>query len=321
MKKLLISLMTCLMLFSNATNIQANVVSSTFKTIVRFVTGKTTKKVEEKTAKTVSKEVAEQSAKQVSEEVARLTEKDITRKAILSIAGKRALAWMGNVTMEKLPRTLSGTTRESLSKLTIHIQSEYKLLNVPKGEELKTINKITTQIEKEMAEIEKVIKPHNQFISIDKLGRLSDEVKNSLNLTNDRDGVILGSNMRLAMGKDAELIGNAGGRYLYDAHHVVSAGSTKAMDKLNLYHINVNDPANGIFLKSDPLSPLGGAFHGHQHCEEYYKIVDDMFEKCSSRKDCLEALNKLKELMMEEKLSPGMGWLTETMDDIVGLAA
>ncbi len=148
-----------------------------------------------------------------------------------------------------------------------------------------------------------VVRSKNQYISAaEYTKRLADpEVLAKMKYGYPKDAKILRDNMLTSMKDDAKfaLEGIENGNY---AHHIVGNATKKANAKLSKYGIDINDPINGIFLPSSSSSGLKGAVHRGGHTMPYYKYVDDVFNKCSSKEDCLKTLDKIKQELYEGKI-------------------
>ena len=140
----------------------------------------------------------------------------------------------------------------------------------------------------EVPQIERTSTPEKQFVD----SKTSEEWKNNpenngkLELGKEHSGETLRKNMVTVMGENPE---NSA------AHHVVGNETPNAAKKLEEYGIDRNDPANGIFLPDSEESELKGSIHNGRHSREYYDEVERRFQNVSSREECLEVLDSIKE--------------------------
>lgn len=103
-----------------------------------------------------------------------------------------------------------------------------------------------------------------------------------------------------ALGKNMELIG------IYrpngtQAHHIVGSAydeGKKAQNILKGFNIDLNSPANGVFLAGCHNGTLPGAVHCGNHTKEYAQFVLKSLENARTREDALMALDRLREEML-----------------------
>jgi hypothetical protein len=78
----------------------------------------------------------------------------------------------------------------------------------------------------------------------------------------------------------------------YVAHHIVpvlAKISEKAREVLQKFGIDVNGPANGVFLPRD--------YHNRLHTPTYYRTVNRFMEKAKTRDEALESLELLRKAL------------------------
>lgn len=121
------------------------------------------------------------------------------------------------------------------------------------------------------------------------------------NFGNQKSAKVLRDNMNIAMGAEAKYVPNSKNNA---AHHLVGGGgsSEPARFKLEKYGIDINDPRNGIFLPSDEKSVLKGPVHTGKHTDNYFKAVNEEFKNCKSQLDCINALERVKQKLLDGDL-------------------
>ncbi len=84
----------------------------------------------------------------------------------------------------------------------------------------------------------------------------------------------------------------------YAAHHIIAGGAAKADEArrvLEKWGIDINDPANGVYLPTKKEIVPDSAYHPGLHTNEYYKEVNTRILKASgSKKEVLEELAKIR---------------------------
>ena len=142
------------------------------------------------------------------------------------------------------------------------------------------------------------VEPTEQYVSIDQYERFCEdpEAASSLNLGQPKDADVLRENMYKVQeynGVRNYCIERSNSR----AHHIVgdNPSTIEAEIILKRYGIDINDPMNGVFLPSDVDSPLKGVIHEGRHTNEYHDIVNQRLRMATSREDCLEILQSIKE--------------------------
>ena len=116
--------------------------------------------------------------------------------------------------------------------------------------------------------------------------RKNPENENKLELGREHSSKVLRGNLEAVTGENPE---NSA------AHHIVGNDTPEAAKKLEEYGIDRNDPANGIYLPNSEESSLKGSIHDGRHSKEYCNEVERRFQNVSSKEECLEVLDSLKE--------------------------
>lgn len=136
--------------------------------------------------------------------------------------------------------------------------------------------------------------PENQYISLEKDAQWRNKHSESeLDLGKPKSADVLRNNMLTVMGDDGCTIEKSFSR----AHHIVgdSDYTDLAKKQLEKFGIDINDPMNGIFLPNDENSPLKGTIHEGRHFKDYCNEVNQRLAGCTSRQDCLEVLDSIKQ--------------------------
>ncbi|MDR1394167.1 MAG: AHH domain-containing protein [Bifidobacteriaceae bacterium] len=84
------------------------------------------------------------------------------------------------------------------------------------------------------------------------------------------------------------------------AHHIVAGRAWRAADArkvLDRFHIDINDPMNGIFLPRfvNSRNPLGYAVHSRIHTRAYYKGVNRMLQRATSGMEVSGILRSIRQ--------------------------
>ena len=83
------------------------------------------------------------------------------------------------------------------------------------------------------------------------------------------------------------------------AHHIVAGNAQKASEAraiLQKYGVDINDPANGVFLPT--VKDTGsGAYHPSLHTDSYYRRVTEYLSVASSRDDVIDILEEIASLL------------------------
>ena len=142
------------------------------------------------------------------------------------------------------------------------------------------------------------IEPTEQYVSIEQYEKFCEdpEAASTLNLGQPKDADVLRDNMYKV--QDYNGVRNTNiERSNSRAHHIVgdNPSTIEAENILGKYGIDINDPMNGVFLPSDVESPLKGVIHEGRHTNEYHDIVNQRLRMASSREDCLDILQSIKE--------------------------
>jgi hypothetical protein len=90
-----------------------------------------------------------------------------------------------------------------------------------------------------------------------------------------------------------------------DAHHLVAGrgradASAPARSVLERFGVDINDPANGVFLPSDRSSPnpTGAAVHSTVHDTAYYAQVNEVLLQATTREEVILILNNLRSQLL-----------------------
>ena len=116
--------------------------------------------------------------------------------------------------------------------------------------------------------------------------RKDPENEKKLELGQEHSSKVLRANLEVVTGENPE---NSA------AHHIVGNDTPEAAKKLDEYGVDRNDPANGIYLPNSEESSLKGSIHDGRHSKEYCNEVERRFQNVSSKEECLEVLDSLKE--------------------------
>ena len=142
------------------------------------------------------------------------------------------------------------------------------------------------------------IEPSEQYVSIEQYERFckDPEAASTLNLGQPKSADVLRENMYKVQEYNSVRNYNIE-RSNSRAHHIVGNNpSTLEAEKiLDKYGIDINDPMNGVFLPSDVESPLKGVIHEGRHLDSYHDYVTNELKKATSRDDCLDILQSIKE--------------------------
>jgi len=165
----------------------------------------------------------------------------------------------------------------------------------------KTGNRVGTKILKKVTRL--VIKSKNQYINMSeylKWAKNNPALLNTLELGYKKDPTILRRNMERVMGKNYKYAAKGGNQ----AHHIVGGGQESAIARhvLEKFHIDINDPLNGILLpcKSDAL--LKGTIHSGGHTKKYFQYVNERLNTTKSKSEALEILDDIKNELYKGKL-------------------
>lgn len=207
------------------------------------------------------------------------------------------------------------------AKRTIKVVTEKVLREIPKGlEALKVVkradggleplyknldSKVVKGAEKYnkalLVERRKAIAPYMQFPTTEQLGKVSEK---TLNLGKKADAAVLRGNMLKTMSPNAaEVVKGFGGTA---AHHIVEGTDVAAKKSRKIFQkfgIDINHPANGIFLPTDEKSVFKGCLHKTSHTDEYSKYVYNAISKCKSKNEVIAKLSELKHEIYSGKLN------------------
>lgn len=97
------------------------------------------------------------------------------------------------------------------------------------------------------------------------------------------------------------------------AHHIVPATAKrakKAQDILKKFDIDINSADNGVYLPTEKGLPGAGnaSVHKGRHLNKYIDEVTDRLEKATSRDDCIEILNTIREDLLNGTLKLSKKW-------------
>ena len=155
--------------------------------------------------------------------------------------------------------------------------------------------------DKVLIERRKSISPYMQFPTIDNLKNIKPE---SVIIGEHADAAILEKNMLMSMGIEIRRVVNAfGGKA---AHHVVEGTDPLAKQSrtiLEKFNIDINSPANGIFLPTDKNSIFKGTLHKTGHTKEYSEYVYNQIKHSKNEHELIDALNQIKYDLYNGKIS------------------
>jgi len=206
------------------------------------------------------------------------------------------------------PLILKGIKKAFTSQIT-DLAKEYKrlpekILNSPieKYQEIKAYASQITDLAKEYKRLpdevlNSPIEKHKSEVNSTREGQYVDsktleewrkkpENEDKLELGKEHSGKVLRNNLEAVTGENPE---NSA------AHHIVGNDTPEAAKKLEEFGIDRNDPANGIFLPASEESKLKGSIHDGRHSKEYCNEVERRFQNVTSKEECLEVLDSLKE--------------------------
>ena len=112
--------------------------------------------------------------------------------------------------------------------------------------------------------------------------------------------------LEAAMFAEARIMGKTLTKSLTDhTHHIVAQGAQKAArarERLAQFGININHPANGVFLPGTLKSPNPNGAIVHAILANntgYYKKVEAILEKATSQADALQKLRRIGETLAD----------------------
>jgi RHS repeat-associated protein len=84
------------------------------------------------------------------------------------------------------------------------------------------------------------------------------------------------------------------------AHHIAASGSRRADEARDVLHdfgIDLDDPANGVFLPANSRSPnpTGAAVHSRLHTDYYYDTVNELLGSARTRDEAIDILNQIRQ--------------------------
>lgn len=197
------------------------------------------------------------------------------------------------------------TSEEKASKLEYIDKRVRELgLNPSKTDLTEILDSDVKEALEQKRNLEKV-EPSEQYINIEGYEKFMEdpEAASSFELGKEKDPNILRNNMYKVqeyLGERNYIIERSNSR----AHHIVGSNEFTKVGKIILakYDIDINDPINGIFLPNDVNSPLKGVIHEGKHISDYFDTVNQRLRMASSREDCLEILQSIKEDIINGEL-------------------
>ncbi|HRI71094.1 MAG TPA: AHH domain-containing protein [Polyangium sp.] len=87
-----------------------------------------------------------------------------------------------------------------------------------------------------------------------------------------------------------------------ETHHIVAHGAEKAKgarDILAKFGIDIDNPANGVYLpatKNSP-NPNGSIVHSVLHTDKYYEKVELLLDNAKTQKDAIQTLQKIQRML------------------------
>jgi RHS repeat-associated protein len=90
------------------------------------------------------------------------------------------------------------------------------------------------------------------------------------------------------------------------AHHIVASGSKRAREARKLlrkFGIDINDAANGVFLRKNKkvVSSAQGAIHSTVHTKEYFTAVEEALEQAGNRQEATQILDDIRQSLLSGK--------------------
>jgi RHS repeat-associated protein len=87
------------------------------------------------------------------------------------------------------------------------------------------------------------------------------------------------------------------------AHHIVAGGAADAAPAravLQRFGIGIDEAANGVFLPSNlkSVNPTGAAVHSTVHTERYYRAVNQLLGRATSRQQVIQSLNYIRQRLL-----------------------
>ncbi len=152
-----------------------------------------------------------------------------------------------------------------------------------------------------LIERRKAVAPYMQFPTTEQLSKVNEK---SLSFGKKADAAVLRSNMLKTMSPNAaNVVKGFGGTA---AHHIVEGtdvAAKKSRQILQKFGVDINHPANGIFLPTDNNSIFKGCLHKTSHTDEYSKYVYNAISKCKCRNEVIAKLSELKHEIFSGKLN------------------
>lgn len=222
-------------------------------------------------------------------------------KKILKAESKAATEQLTKRAVKEVTKDVMSSIPKGVKSLKLFKRTDggwepfYKTLNEKEVKGAKMFNKAL------LAERRRAIAPFNQFLTLEQINKIAPK---KLNLGKEAKGSILRDNMLKSMNPEAaKIVQGFGGTA---AHHIVE-GTDKAAVKsraiLKKFNIDINHPANGIFLPTDDKSIFKGCLHKTSHNEEYSKIVYQKLSKCKSQNEVFVVLNEIGHSLYGGKLT------------------
>jgi hypothetical protein len=240
-----------------------------------------------------------QAVKEVVETSAEKVTKVFIKEAAEEAAEKSAKEATEKVTKEVVEGTLQkGTkelTQEGLEKATKEAAEKISKEASEKG----------LMASAKLALNRALISNRNQFVKSDNYLKWLKENPDALLFGKEKSGTILRENMKKIMGKDFDKFAGKTG---FEAHHLIGVdsrfqSSNISQGILQKFGIDINDPMNGILLPSNSNSLLKGTIHKGGHTKAYHDEVARRLQNATSKEQCLQILDGIKEDLYKGKLS------------------
>ena len=240
-----------------------------------------------------------QAVKEVVETSAEKVTKVFIKEAAEEAAEKSAKEATEKVTKEVVEGTLQkGTkelTQEGLEKATKEAAEKISKEASEKG----------LMASAKLALNRTLIANRNQFVKSDNYLKWMKENPDALLFGKEKSGTILRENMKKIMGKDFDKFA---GKTSFEAHHLIGVdsrfqSSNISQGILQKFGIDINDPMNGILLPNNSNSLLKGTIHRGGHTGAYHDEVARRLQNATSKEQCLQILDGIKEDLYKGKLS------------------
>lgn len=254
-----------------------------FIAIILFSTFFSCKKAVKEVVETSTEKVTKVFMKEAAEEAAEKSAKEATEKVTKEVVEGTFQKGTKELTQEGLEKA----TKEAAEKISKET-SEKGLMGSAK-----------------LALNRALISNRNQFVKSDNYLKWLKENPDALLFGKEKSGTILRENMKKIMGKDFDKFASKTG---FEAHHLIGVdsrfqSSNISQGILQKFGIDINDPMNGILLPSNSNSLLKGTIHKGGHTKAYHDEVARRLQNATSKEQCLQILDGIKEDLYKGKLS------------------